>query len=240
MLPDHVHDHCDGGEMIMRSLKRLVCRLCFVLLPVLIPSSSFALGWPESGDAGDLPATAQDTVGPPVSLDFISGTISTSLDKDMYKIEITNPLAFSATVVPGGSLIDSQLFLLNAAGSGVYANDDPILLFPDAILPAGHANGPVVAGTYYLAISGPDNDPTRVGGEIFDDINPGVQMAVLAGANDGWTNTFSVFGGTYTIDLTGAEFSNATGVPSLGAWGLALVAVVLGTRGCLFLRSKSH
>jgi hypothetical protein len=211
---------------MIRNVRRLVCQAGVILWALLGSSNALAAGWAETGDAGDLPPTAQDTVGVG-NLDFISGTIFTSLDKDMYKIEITNPAAFSATVIGGGSLADSQLFLMNAAGSGVYGNDDPVLLDPLSVLPVGHANGPGTAGTYYLVISGPDNDPTTGGGEIFDDINPGVQTAVLAGAVDGWSPTFSVFGGAYQIDLTGAEFSNSTGVPALGIWGLALLAALL-------------
>jgi hypothetical protein len=225
----------------MRTAIRLACSFCCVWL-LLGSSSAAAAGWPEIGDAGDLPPSAQDTFGNG-SLDFISGTIFTSLDKDMYVIEITNPAAFSATVVAGGSLVDTQLFLFDAAESGVYGNDDPALIPQLSILPAGHAAGPVSPGIYYLVISGPDNDPTTGGGEIFDDINPGVQLALLAGVVNGWTPTFSVFGGTYTIDLTGAGFSMSTGepegLPALGAWGLALVVVVLGIKGSKLLRSTS-
>jgi hypothetical protein len=222
-----------------RNTVRLATAHCWILCALLANSSASAAGWPEVGDAGDLIPTAQDTVGLPGSLDFISGTIFTSLDKDMYKIEITSPALFSATVTLGGSLTDTQLFLFGATGSGVYANDDPVLLAPLSILPSGHASGPVAAGTYYLAISGPDNDPTSLGGEIFQDVNPGVQIPVLAGGMDGWTPTFSVFGGTYNIDLTGAAFSNATGsVPGLGVWGLGLLAAALCIKGSWFLRSR--
>jgi hypothetical protein len=222
-----------------RDFTGLACSLCLVLSAALHSSSASAAGWVEVGDAGDLVATAQVTVGPP-PLDFISGTIFTSLDKDMYEIQITSPATFSATVALGGSLLDTQLFLFDAAGSGVYANDDPVAANFLSILPSGHASGPVAVGTYYLVVSGPDNDPTSLGGEIFDDVNPGVQLAVLAGAIDGWTPTFSVFGGTYSIDLTGAEFANSTaGVPALGIWGLGLLAAVLGIRGSWFLRSRA-
>jgi hypothetical protein len=222
-----------------RTIFRLTFCFCWVFWMLLGTSSATGAGWAELGDAGDLIPTAQDTDGPPGSLDFISGTIFTSLDKDMYKIEITQPALFSATVTLGGSFLDTQLFLFDAGGSGVYANDDPAAVPQLSILPAGHASGPVASGTYYLAISGPDNDPTSLGGEIFDDINPGVQTAVLVGGMDGWTPTFSVFGGTYNIDLTGAEFANATAaVPSLGGPVLAALVTVMSLAGAAILQRR--
>ena len=67
---------------------------------------------------------------------------------------------------------------------------------------------------------------------------------MLAGGMDGWTATFSVFGGTYNIDLTGAEFANATAaVPSLGGPGLAALSTVMSLAGAAILhrrRSQEH
>jgi len=75
----------------------------------------------EIGDAGNLPGTAQDPggVGP---LTSIAGTAGGG-DEDMYKICITNPSAFSATT---GAMadFDTQLFLFDSTGRGVYSNDD--------------------------------------------------------------------------------------------------------------------
>jgi hypothetical protein len=199
---------------------------------LLTTSTAAANVWNEVGDAGDLLATAQQTLGLG-ALTEINGTIDTSQDKDMYEIEISGPAVFSATVIAGGSLTDTQLFLFDAAGQGVYGNDDDV--GPLSKLPAGDASGPSVAGIYYLAISGPDNDPTAGALEVFTDNVLGVQTPVVAAPVDGWTNTFSVFGGTYTIELTGAKFSNATGVPALGTWGQALLAAGLGTAALLLL-----
>lgn len=207
----------------------LLCSICSIAWALLGSSSASAAAWAESGDAGDLLATAQIPVGPD-PLDSISGTIFTSVDKDMYRIKITDPATFSATVIAGGSLTDTQLFLFDAGGFGVYGNDDPVAANPLSMLPASHPLGPMAAGTYYLAISGPDNDPTTGGVEIFDDVNPGVQSAA-GPAIDGWTQTVSVFGGTYTIQLTGAGFANGKSVPPLGPWGLALLTVALGVQG---------
>ena len=174
------------------------------------PETACSNPWAEVGDAGDLLPTAQITVGVD-PLTSISGEVSTSLDKDIYRITITDPLTFSATVLPGGSLTDTQLFLFDAFGMGIYANDDMSAVDTLSALPAGDTSGPTTAGPYFLAISGSDNDPTNLGVEIFTDGILGVQTPTIAAPLDGWTPTFSVFGGTYTIALTGAGFANTTG-----------------------------
>jgi hypothetical protein len=184
---------------------------------------AFGAPWAESGDAGDLLPTAQVTLGVD-PLTSISGTIFTSQDKDIYRIKIIDPATFSASVIAGGTLTDSQLFLFDSGGLGVYANDDVTAVDPLSELPAGHASGPSVAGIYYLAISGSDNDPTNAGAEIFTDDPTGVQIPVIALPLDGWTPTFSVFGGTYTIALTGAGYAQvpdpSTALLATGSMGL--------------------
>jgi hypothetical protein len=177
------------------------------LLCALVPVRRLCAGpWAEVGDAGDLPGTAQLTLGVG-TLDSISGVIFTSNDKDMYEIKIVSPATFSAIVIAGGTLTDSQLFLLDSLGGGIYANDDTTALDPLSTLPAGDPNGPQAAGTYLLAISGSDNDPMSGPIETFTDNAPGVQTPATLNPVDGWSPGFSVFGGTYTIVLTGAEFS---------------------------------
>ncbi len=219
-----------------RSIPRWTTLLGLLLSVQLVASNASALGWPEVGDAGDLLPTAQDTVGNG-SLDFVSGTIFTSIDKDMYRINIVDPINFSANVAVGGSLLDTQVFLFDSLGSGIYANDDPNGINQLSNLPAGLAAGPTVPGIYYIAISGPDNDPTTLGGEIFDDLNPGVQIPVLLGGISGWSPTVSVFGGIYQIDLVGAEFATAA-VPSLGDWGFGLLILGLAAGSSRMLRTE--
>lgn len=50
----------------------------------------------ESGDAGQLPGTAQDVTG--VAATSISGALGATTDVDMYAINIGDPAAFSAIV----------------------------------------------------------------------------------------------------------------------------------------------
>ena len=98
--------------------------LGIVLVLVLLSNSSLfaAITWTEVGDAGDLPGTAQTTVGVGLTdLTDIFGTISSSSDQDMYLINIDNPAAFSAsTNNPQTTLSvdhDTQLFLFDAHAS---------------------------------------------------------------------------------------------------------------------------
>jgi hypothetical protein len=132
----------------------------------------------------------------------------------MYLIFISTPAAFSATTVgTAGTLVDTQLFLFNAAGLGVYGNDDdPSGTTTRSTLPAGHALSPTTPGLYYLAISSFNRDPTSAGGLIF----PSTPFTAVVGptgpgggsAVTGWTGTGGT--GTYTINLTGANFPDGT------------------------------
>jgi hypothetical protein len=86
-------------------------------------------GWDETanggGDAGDLPETAQSTIGDPITK--IRGTIGGANDVDVYAITISDPSAFSATTI-GGTTLDTALWLFDEDGKGVVHNEDD----PDA------------------------------------------------------------------------------------------------------------
>ena len=121
----------------------------------------------ESGDAGSLPASAQTTTG---AVDLILRRLSDPADEDVYKICLQGNTSFSADT-ERSELFDSQLFLFDSAGRGVYANDDVVEnefeTSSRARLPAGDPLTPSAGGVYYLAISAFDSDPVSVGGEIF-------------------------------------------------------------------------
>jgi hypothetical protein len=181
-----------------------------------IAPSTHASSWTEIGDAGSLPATAQIPTGTGV-LDSIVGTIDYG-DVDVYQIRVTGGGTFSAAAVGAYPLfLDPQLYLFDSTGRGVYANDDespPDPIFPPgrAVLPAGDPLTPMAPGIYFLAISTAYLEPVSSGGFIFPCM--GCAPSLVAGPSGpgggspitGWSGTpFSA--GSYTITLTGAEFS---------------------------------
>jgi hypothetical protein len=163
--------------------------------------------WVEQGNAGDLPQTANITQGTG-PLFSISGTNGGNSDVDMYRISICDFANFSASTV-GGATWDTQLFLFDAGGFGVAANDDEVAgtslqsTITSQFIPSN--------GQYYLAISGYNRDPVSNGVDLIfspplprSEVNangPGAGSPI-----DGWVNTTSTTG-TYTINLTGACFS---------------------------------
>jgi PEP-CTERM motif len=188
----------------------------------------------EIGDAGALPGTAQVASGTG-SLTSISGVLLSGSDQDMYLIALAGGQTFSATTV-GGVAFDSELFLFNASGHGVYANDDVSGFLAPSTLPAGNALTPVAAGLYYLAISQCCLEAANGLGTIFNTssnnngvlgpVGPGGAGAITSysGSSDQTPG-----GGAYTIFLTGAEFiPTASTVPeptTLVLLGTGLVAV---------------
>jgi len=164
----------------------------------------------EVGDAGDLPATAQDPggVGPLASISGSGG----GTDEDMYRICITNPSGFSATTV-GMADFDTQLFLLDSTGRGVYSNDD----FPGgapfhSFLPPGDPNSPTAVGIYFIAISGFNDEAANAGGLIFADaVFTDVNGPTGPGGADPitlWTGTVAA-PGVYSIVFTGSAATSS-------------------------------
>lgn len=189
--------------------------------------------WTEVGDAGDLPGTAQITVGSG-SLDFISGFIGNNPaadgnDKDMYCIFVYDHTSFSASTV-GGTTLDTQLFLFDAGGFGVTFNDDdPAATGLQSVITGAFLPGP---GHYYLAISRYDRDPVdATGAELWLDTPYDVERAPDGpGAGSpifDWNGTAaSTLTGAYRISLTGASYCAVPEPATLAALGLGLAAVV--------------
>ena len=214
-------------ETILR-LKLAVA--AFFLLAAVLPAGVIN----EVGDAGQTLATAQNTIGGSNPLTDIYGVIAVGTpDVDLYRIYISNPAAFSAIAYRGPNpSMDEMLYLFDATGHGVYADDDggPQL---QAYLPANHALGPQSAGTYYLGIDSCCHFPDSTGGAIFD------FAASLSGPSgpggalplNSWSGT-SYNAGEYRIMLTGAEFPKGGGeVPEPATTllvSLGLLAVGLG------------
>lgn len=200
--------------------------LCLVPLIALANAAHGVTIYTEVGDAGELPATAQTTTDTTQAFDEIKGTLTPASGDsvDMYKIYINGGGDFSAETI-GGVGFDSELFLFDSSGKGVYANDDTTGFLTPSLLPAGNALTPGVAGYYYLAISQCCHQPFSSGGAIFEDVDGGSGHLLLSGPTGAGgalpvTSFGGAFdqapgGGAYTIFLTGATLAPSIPEPSI-------------------------
>ncbi len=198
--------------------------------------------WPELGDAGNLPGTAQTPFGSGQinkiigNLDGNGGFPGPGGDfQDMYAIWIDDPALFSASTsadLGGFADFDTQLFLFQADGRGALANDNSSsLVTGSTLLPAATDGSGFVlsgAGLYYLAISGFDSDPLGGSEFIFDQVDPSeISGPDGIGGSLPITDWSPLAGeiGHYEITLTGVR-----GVPAPGAAALLALAGMCGRR----------
>ena len=218
--------------------------LAFVAACLPLAGTVFADNYTESGDAGDLLATAQVTsapLGPLTALTSITGatTLTNEIgDGDMYEITITGTSAFTASTtafIAGANNFDSQIFLFTAAGVGVAANDDAASGGDESSLTLTG----LTPGNYYLAIEGSGRYPVDSTGKlIFPNYTDGTTdptgtyaANTGAGALAAYTGNTNE-AGKYVIAISGAQFTAVSAVvpePSslaaiaAGFGGLALV-----------------
>jgi hypothetical protein len=185
-------------------------------------------------NAGPLISSSEDLSGH--YLNGIVGALTTSSDSSKYpdfesvfRITIQDYQAFSAETVPVGAhgIADTDLFLFDSSGNGVYMNDDISGSNTLSCLPSAGAGtpcptprngaGPTADGIYYLAIAIGANYPVdSSSNELF---NPTLLTDVVGptggvGAFAGWDdNAFSnpnfdqIY---YDIVLTGTTPEPAT------------------------------
>ena len=188
-------------------LTRTAATAAIAVIFLGLAPSAFAVS--ESGDAGDLPSTAQDVGAGAVT--EILGSFTSGADVDVYRVCLTDGASFSASTVAPMSL-DTQLFLFDADGLGVYSNDDAGIGVRGSRLPARHPFSPTSGGEYFIGLSSFNNDPRSAAGEIFPDVfssslyPDGVVNAVGGGSDEpvsSWIGLTRGPAGLYRLDLTG-------------------------------------
>ena len=195
---------------------RIAVTALAVAVSLGLAPSAFAVS--ENGDAGELPSTSQDLGSGAVT--SILGSFTSGGDVDMYRVCLTDGASFSASATSVGSPpLDTQLFLLDANGFGVYSNDDADIGQRSSRLPSNHRFSPTHPGVYYLALSSFNNDPQSDAGEIFPDLFSSslypdmVVDAAGVGAGEpivGWTGPTRGPPGLYRINVTGTMGCDTT------------------------------
>ena len=147
---------------------------------MLFANVGYAATYTETGDAGDLPATAQIVSGTAgTALTSLSGALTLTnaiSDSDMFEINISNPGAFSAATtafVAGANNFDTQLAVFTLTGAGVVTNDDAANGGSQSSIAAGSPVASFAAGNYYLLISGSGRYAVSSGGLIFPNYTDG-------------------------------------------------------------------
>ncbi len=188
---------------------------CAVIAALALALAPGALAANEAGDAGDLRVTANDMGGSAVTQ--INGTFTDAMDADLYRVCLSDGGSFSASTV-GATTLDTQMFLFDGQGYGVYANDD-WGSSRGSLLPAHHRFSPRSGGVYFLGISSYNRDPQSSQGEIFQDnfsglsFPDGIVYANGFGAAEtlsGWNGRAPGGPGLYRITLTGTTSCDTT------------------------------
>lgn len=201
------------GRLMLLSvmLKMMSMLLVSVMAITTFSQLAEAFTWTEVEEAGELPGTSQ-RITQNGALEFITGSLSSPTDVDMYAIFITGGGNFSATTVGWTADVDTQLTLFDSSGIGIYSNDDFATENRQSTLPEFNPLTPTSPGLYYLAISDWDYDPLSDGGYIFPHptsvhSNTAVDGPTGPGGGSpvtGWGGLSTRGGGSYTISLTGA------------------------------------
>ena len=187
----------------------------------------------EIGDAGETLASAARVPGPgPYALNRISGFLAPS-QADLFRIYVSGGPFGATTVTNTSSFFDTQLFLFDEQGHGIFANDDDASLPPQSTI---FAPGTLSAGWYYLGIAAFGYDPVSSGGLIFPPVDNFLVLStdLRSATGPGGASPLTGFtgvsseGGAYAIELTGVQT-----VPEPSSAALVSLAC-----GCILLRRR--
>lgn len=224
--------------------KKMTVSMSLLTMSFLLASPAHAVDWTEIGDAGQLVGTAQAPAGDG-RLRNIYGTISTTNDVDLYRLYISSPDTFSASVNSTSGNLDSAIALFNEQGYALYANDDAMLGTRNAALPAGNVHGPQAPGWYHLAVVALGTPPVSGDGftpdhYIFSNVSsPYTQILTATGPGGassltGWAPVDNLaLNEEYRLRLSGVQVSP---VPEPETYAMLLAG--LGLIGTMVRRRK--
>jgi hypothetical protein len=229
--------------------RRMIQTTALSVLIAGLAGQSQAATLGEVEDAGEILTTAQTIPSGSQLLESISGRLSTGVFSgmedaaDLFKVFL-NGDPFSATTV-GGADFDTQLFLFDEQGMGIYANDDASDDTRQSTLPFNSTFTPRQPGTYYLGISSFGYDPVSAEGSIFP-FFPSTPTEVTGPTGPGGAEPVSGFEvagleeGEYKITLTGVSTSGNDGAASVPEPATVLGFLSLGVWGAVSGLHKKH
>ena len=174
---------------------RLLGAVCAVwMLMFAFSYTAHATMYIESGDAGGSIATAQSLPG---GTTVIRGDLFADADdEDMFGFYWGGG-AFQADTF--GTGFDTQLFLFDSTGTGVWANDDAA----SGGVQSEIIDASLTAGSYFIAVSIFNSDPLDgSGNRLFDDCIFGCQVGPLPGVGvlASWSGS-TAQGDVYAINM---------------------------------------
>jgi len=239
---------------LSRSARPLIVGRMLPVIALLLPCSAASAGpdWDEIGDAGPLRSRAQilfgagpvQTIAGTFALSALAGGDEDEDAQDMYRLVIVNPVqitfsAGTAAAFGGESDLNTKLWLFDADGLGLLANDDfdgPQSGFFD-VSDDGTKITIDQPGVYFLAVSSSESEPVDEFGQPIFFIDQQTEISGPdglggGGAIAGWSGRGAP--GFYVIGLTGAGFSPLGDFSGDGAVDGADLAQILADWGlCL-------
>jgi len=191
------------------------------IIKTFLTMSAFALSVPanalvvnEVGDAGQLVGSEQVVAaGTTTITGYLSG------DADLYGFGWGGG---SLTIDTLGSSIDTQLFLFDSTGAGIFANDDTYGLLSEV-------SGNLAAGDYLIGISSYNYDPYADGNLMFSSTWSGQHPALTADTLTAWSGSTGS-GGNYQINFSSATSSSVPEPGTLALMGLGLIGLGLSRK----------